>query len=181
MIIFERRRLIGLAGKKQVGKTTAQIYLMKSHGFLPMNFANPLKKGLAAMTGLSEDYFFNQDLKEKPIDFLDGITPRKLMQIVGTDCFRKMVGSDFWTRIMEHNIRNCSSGSICVGDIRFQEEADLIRSLGGTVVLINRDVPDQNDDEHESESLNVTVDHIIFNNGTLNDFKEKLEYIVERV
>lgn len=101
--------LIGLVAPKRSGKDTAANYLSTSYGFRKYNFADPLKKGIGEMFGLSYDQLDGEG-KEK-IDPYWGVTPRELFQKIGTELFQyelpkvidqfKDQGRNFWVRCFE--------------------------------------------------------------------------------
>ena len=78
--------LIGLVAPKRSGKDTAANYLCSAYGFKKYNFADPLKKGVSEIFGLTYDQL-NGDDKEK-IDPFWGVTPRELFQKIGTELFQ---------------------------------------------------------------------------------------------
>lgn len=101
--------LIGLVAPKRSGKDTAANYLCSAYGFKKYNFADPLKKGVSEIFGLTYDQL-NGDDKEK-IDPFWGVTPRELFQKIGTELFQyelpKIVeqfndyGRTFWVKCFE--------------------------------------------------------------------------------
>lgn len=78
--------LIGLVAPKRSGKDTAANYLCTSYGFKKYNFADPLKRGIAEIFGLSQSQL-NGDDKEV-VDPFWGVCPRELFQKVGTELFQ---------------------------------------------------------------------------------------------
>ena len=78
------QKLIGLAGPGLVGKSTTAETLTTFHGFEEKAFADPLKESLMALTGLDRKYFYDQEFKHEHVELI-GMTPRKLMQLYGTE------------------------------------------------------------------------------------------------
>lgn len=161
-------RLIGLTGKARSGKDTVA-------GFLPgcrISFAAPLKRGLKTMLRLDEEHV-NGSLKEVELDWL-GKSPRQLLQTLGTDWGRNLVHQDLWLLLAKRDIESMLALNIdvIVTDVRFDNEAELIRSLGGQVWHIVR--PDaQAVNAHASEAgVTWRIDDIsIYNNGTLEELQ----------
>lgn len=56
-------------------------------------------------------------------------TPRKILQLMGTEFFRQVINNDFWVSISPET-------NIIVPDVRFQNELDHIRKTGGIIVQI---------------------------------------------
>lgn len=142
-------QLIGLAGPALVGKSTMAEMLCREYGFEEKAFADPLKESLMALTGLGRKYFYDQNFKHKHHQLI-GMSPRKLMQLFGTEFVRNTIRKDFWVERMRHELSG-AVGSQVISDIRFNDEADLIRSQGGIVVILKREgIEDESG--HESES-----------------------------
>ena len=136
-------RLIGLAGRAGVGKDTAADFLCEVHGFVKIGLADPLRRGIEAMFGLSAESFAWRDLKERRIPWI-GKSPRQLLQTLGTEWGRDQIAPDIWLRVARRRIEEIAQmddqhvAGIVVSDIRFENEADWIRSLGGNVWHIRR-------------------------------------------
>ncbi|MBB5664707.1 hypothetical protein GGE68_002904 [Rhizobium leguminosarum] len=123
----------GVAGS---GKSTATRYLVERHGYTLVKFAGPLKDACRAM-GLSERHI-EGDLKEEPCDMLCGKTPRYLMQVLGTELGRNLIGDDFWIRLWRARVEQvfADAGRVVCDDCRFPNEAQAIRRLGGDIFKI---------------------------------------------
>ena len=173
--------LIGLTGAKGAGKDTAAAHLVRAHDFIQIALADPIRYGLWAMFGIPDAYFTEHELKETPIDWL-GVSPRYLMQTLGTEWGRNHVARDLWLRVasrrLERIVKNLHGKPvrIVVSDIRFDDEADWIRCNGGTVLHIRRPLVCPQNDAHLSEA-GVTIsnnDHIVLNTGTIYQLHAQL-------
>lgn len=76
-------KIIGIAAKKRSGKDTIAEYLIDKHGFERYSFADPLKKGAQEMFGFTDDQMWGES--KEVVDERWGITPRKMLQILGTE------------------------------------------------------------------------------------------------
>lgn len=129
--------LIGITGPAQSGKSTLagelrRLVEFRGQKYSEQPFAGPLKRML---TSIGVDV---SDLsKNVPVAFLDGrITPRIMMQTLGTEWGRSLL-PDMWLRVWKHEFDD-SAHTVCVPDVRFDNEAELIRSLGGIIIHIVR-------------------------------------------
>lgn len=109
--------------------------------------------------------------------FVDqSVTPRKLMQVLGTDVFRK-IDSDFWLKVAESNLIYMKK--VVFDDIRFKNEVELIQqTFDGGVVVYKIKNPNVKKDEnvHASEAgFDVEGQIVISNDGSLAEFKEKIK------
>lgn len=129
--------LIGIAGSAQSGKSTMagelrRLVEFRGQKYAEKPFAGPLKRMLASIGVDVSDLS-----KNVPVAFLDGrITPRVMMQTLGTEWGRSLL-PDLWLRVWRHELDE-GAHTVCVPDVRFDNEADLIRSLGGTIVHVRR-------------------------------------------
>lgn len=142
--------LIGLAGKKRSGKDTVA-RMLQAHGFVPSSFAAPLRSFVAGLLGATLEELDRE--KETPLAFLDGATPRQMMQTLGTEWGRAMVHPELWTRSWAQRYRSYidAGADLVVTDVRFENEAEIIWSAGGYVVELHRPGL-SSDDSHISEA-----------------------------
>lgn len=129
---MSRKIIIGFAGRAGAGKTTAAQHLVQHHGFERVRFAGPLKAMMRALGCTEEEV--DGARKEQPCDLLGGRTPRQAMQWLGTEWGRDMIAPDLWTRAWEYAAAGKSR--VVVDDVRFPNEVEAIRQLGGVVVQI---------------------------------------------
>lgn len=126
--------VVGLAGPGKVGKsTTAKNIVATFNIFHPSlkvgryAFAQPIYEVTAELTGISIDTLKNEIYKETswsaetaPVPCLIDWSPRKLLQIIGTECFRNNVNPDFWIQTALNKIKNLDIAII--EDARFTNE-----------------------------------------------------------
>jgi hypothetical protein len=148
-----KRLIIGFAGRKRSGKSTAAEHLEKL-GFIRMSFADPIRemvKFLLVAVGLefSVEWLMNAG-KETSVHPL-GRSTRYLMQTLGTEWGRELVNPRMWVLIAKARIEDLDSAvSVVFDDVRFEDEAAMIRELGGIVVHIDRPLGEV--DYHVSEA-----------------------------
>lgn len=171
-------RLIGLTGRAGVGKDTVADYLENNHGFTKMSFATPLKRALASMLGVSMAMFENRKWKETELPDL-GISPRRLMQFMGTQGGRAC-SPELWTRMAEREIvqNYLEDAFIVFADVRFDNEAEWIRKAGGKVVEIQRDVAAIASHQSEDGVRPDLVNYTLKNNQGIADIAWKVNGIV---
>ncbi|WP_374834639.1 deoxynucleotide monophosphate kinase family protein [Paenochrobactrum pullorum] len=162
-------RVIALTGLAGSGKSTASAYL-QSKGYRLTKFASPLKDMLRAI-GYSEAEIEGH-LKEAPR--ADGYTPRHAMQTLGTEWGRNCMGQNFWVNIWKER---ASSGLIVVDDCRFPNEADAVRSLGGTVIRLEGRGGIAG--RHVSEAMDFEPDCVISNDGSIAELYERLARLLQ--
>jgi hypothetical protein len=155
--------IVGIAGPKKSGKTTLANSLAETYGLNHLSFAAPIRLFVASILGVPLDEL--ERIKERPISWLDGITPRTIMQRCGTEFGRNMVHPEIWVRRVLR-LASLERGAV-ISDVRFQNEAQAIRRMGGVIIRVNRAGCDP-EDTHTSESPlpDSLVDFELTNNGT---------------
>jgi hypothetical protein len=163
-------QIIAFTGPISCGKSTAARYLTTNYNFIRHYFAKPLKEMLKLL-GLTEEHV-NGSLKEKPCWMLGGASPRYAMQTLGTEWGRNLIHGDLWAMAW----RNTRPGNrdIVVDDLRFPNELEILRSLGGIIVKVVRPGLAYSE-KHESEAHDLPYDFIITNDGTIEDLYRKIE------
>ena len=165
--------IIGLTGRKQSGKDTAAQALIEKD-FMQVAFAAPMKIMIATLLeyqGVPEEVIMEMlhgSLKEVPTVYLGGQTPRHALQTLGTEWGRNQMGKDFWAAIGV-NVAEGAPRAV-ITDVRFENEAALIRARGGEIWKIERpDRPTSDFDNHASEAEidTLVVDRVIVNSGTI--------------
>lgn len=165
-------KLIGFAGHQGSGKDTCSDILVERHGFVKFAFADALKKACQTLFALSNDQLWGNS--KNTVDERYGLSPRQMMQKLGTDFVRQMIRESFWIDKFAAWYKD-TDGNVVVSDVRFQDEVDIIRELGGKVFLIKR-MSVQKSDFHCSENSELLdVDGVINNNGSLNSLSRELE------
>lgn len=195
--------LIGLAGAKHSGKNTCAEFIREYFGgdfdVREWSFAEDLKKSAAASLGIYENGVdFCNELKEcgdihvyfnNNVHFV--ITGREFLQLYGTEAHRDVFGQSFWVENLLTKIQNNEDGGFgyhggdyphfdLITDVRFPNEAQAIKSMGGKIIQIVRE-SEADGDAHASEKPldRELVDRVIGNNSTLGALKETIIFAVE--
>lgn len=173
--------LIGLCGPAGAGKNTVASVL----GWRQVAFADPLYRMISAMTGLPVERLQDRSLKERPIEWV-GKSPRQLLQTLGTEWGRGLVSDDVWVKATMHEIQPWLSAgeNVAITDVRFNNEAEAIRAVGGRIIRVARGVFLAGDAaSHVSEAgiSPLLVDAEIDNSGSLDDLRDAVVATILRV
>lgn len=207
--------IIGISGRKQSGKSTIGNIIndLTNNKFKIIQFANPIKQFITEILGctreqLENDKFKNTELDEEWTNSYDAVyytnlkyetlTPRKLMQLIGTDMGR-VIHPNIWinatmreykcTRLDTHSIPgSCIFPNWIITDVRFENEIKAIENRGGFIIRVNRrlGLPDEEmarriqDSLHPSETSldNHTFKYTITNNGTIEELINNVKEIL---
>lgn len=145
--------IIGLCGNAGTGKDTAVQYMLDEGTVdslgkptYKMAFADPIRE-IAAIFGFTKEQMSDRTLKETDDPFW-GFSPRTFMQKVGTEMFRNNLREDIWIQLLIRRIQEkiawnekngFHKGIYFITDVRFPNEAQAIKDLGGYIVKIHRD------------------------------------------
>src|SRR5262245_32458617 len=137
--------LISFSGKKQSGKSTLTKYLQTQYRFQELSWAEPLKEIIGRkLLGLTFEQVYGSSRDKETVDPFWGKSPRELLQLIGTECFRKQIDPDFWVKIGEkkiHQIRRDEfpqEAKLVFSDTRFPNEVMAIERLMGINIRVIR-------------------------------------------
>ena len=195
--------IIGICGLIGSGKGTVGDILVEQ-GYKKVSFADKLKDGVATIFGwnramLEGDTDESRTWREQPDEFWSNetkmeVTPRLVLQLFGTDCLRNGFYDGVWVSLLKKYILD-NPGDYVIPDVRFRNEQNMIRELGGKVWQVKRGKdpvwfqraihdnanPDTSNlmngfDIHESEykwiDVNTRFDSILHNEGTIEELKD---------
>tara|TARA_Y100000034_G_C6900945_1_gene416700 strand:+ start:2856 stop:3431 length:576 start_codon:yes stop_codon:yes gene_type:complete len=165
--------LIGLTGVKQSGKDTVAEILIRHQGFLRFAFADKVKDVARDLWDLTETQVHGDGPDKELCDPRWGVSPRHLMQILGTEVARN-AHVDTWIRWLHRNhLRDrLAEGSDCViTDCRFPNEANYVRGNSGIIVKVIRPDKEESGDSHASETgvKSIIADYSIVNRVDLEN------------
>lgn len=167
-------KLIGVCGDIGAGKSTVANILKHEHGFAQVSLAYPLKKLAIEIFGLESRHVFGtQTEKDEPIPHVRGAdgeprTARYILEYLGTEAFRT-VDPDVWAKLARRRIVELINPSlermeanteakprhaprrVVVPDVRFPNEFERLRELGGVVWKVVRVGFDSPRTGHESD------------------------------
>ncbi len=166
--------LIGITGRARAGKDTFAGALT-AKGYKRLAFGDAIKQIASIVSGEPERYYHDDHLKESYCPAL-GMTRRKAMQMIGTELFREQFGPDVWVNCVISKWAAEPHIPTVVTDVRYANEAEAIRSLGGTVIEVRR--PDNGGLQgaagaHSSESglPPDLIDQTFINDGTVQNLQ----------
>jgi hypothetical protein len=162
--------IVGLAGKKRSGKSSAAKALADA-GFEVQSFAWILRIMIHHFLGhlgmTQQEILCAEENKEAIIAPL-GVSLRYLLQTLGTEWGRELIHPDIWVMLARYKLNSLPNRKVVFDDVRFENEAQLIREMGGLVIHIIRDEAFLLDN-HASENgiLKMPGDVIVFNDSDL--------------
>ncbi len=176
------KTIIGFTGPKQSGKSTAADYLV-GKDFKKLSFAKPIKDVVWYLLqgfNLKQDYIEQLMTTHKEVIIPElGVSVRTLMQTLGTDWGRDTIHTDIWTMWMSKRLVTETADYLVFEDVRFENEADLIRSVGGLIIHIKRGSLISLDDHASEAGINPHADdEFILNDSTEAHFLAQVDAAV---
>lgn len=186
--------IIGLSGFAQSGKDTAGKYLCDKYGYMRVSFADAVRDGLYALNPL----ICITPEESKEFDGMMGILRlelmvnrfgyeqakkckevRQLLQRYGTEAGREIHGNQCWTNI---GLRKAAKyPKVVFTDVRFENEVEAVKSIGGTVIRIKRNgVGAVNGHISDKPLPGHLIDIELDNSGTLLDLHENLDNLLQK-
>lgn len=178
--------IIALAHKKRVGKDTAATILTRYFRQNTVNkvidrvaLADQLKQvcyKLYGWAGLQEGIAYETGLdKEEKLPLL-GLSPREIWIHFGMSV--RELYPDTWCQLV---FEEYNSDVLIISDCRFKNEIDIIKSKGGIIVKIERDIDSASDIADEGLDGFNDWDHVIDNNGSLKEFRDQVIALGEQL
>ena len=124
----------------------------------------------------------HQDIQDRPGQ--TAVTVRRILQWWGTE-YRRSQDPDYWTKAWGHKVSKLDLNKtlVLVDDVRFMNELNVIREFGGLIVKIERPGFDGANNHSSETSLDEyrQWDGIIVNDGTLDQFGQKVEALTREI
>jgi ABC-type oligopeptide transport system ATPase subunit len=180
--------IIGLAGKKNSGKTTTGMAIqglsdkysvdgitciiqeafegeqisLDHEKWKIKSFAHKVKEVASILTGYPVKKFEDRKFKNSHLDLWQ-MTGRELLQKIGTDALRNGLDDQVWIKALFSDYKD---DNWIITDVRFPNEAIAIQERGGIVVLLLRNIDSNDRHPSEREVENISPDYIIDNRNT---------------
>jgi len=197
-----KKTIVGLVGFIGSGKGTVSSYLKDTYNFQNLSFAKTLKDAVANIFhwprnllegDTSESRQWREEIDIWWANRLDipHLTPRWVLQNLGTNVIRKEFHDDMWIASLERSLLDLE-GNYVISDLRFPNEIKMLKNQNSKIWWIQRgDLPvwyntayyDKNQMSlkfptvHESEYawINQARYTVIINNGTLEDLHAQVD------
>lgn len=190
--------ILGICGLIGCGKGTVADILVEQYDYKKISFADKLKDGVSTVFGwdrqmLEGDTKESREWRESTDEFWTKeagkeITPRLVLQLFGTDCMRNGFFDGIWVSLVKQEIQQNPQNNYVIPDVRFGNEAGMIKELGGDIWRVRRgpdpvwfrmyqDIGIEPEGVHASEWkwANISFDKIIDNHGTFEQLKNQVQ------
>ena len=186
--------IIGLVGRAGAGKDTVASILAESQGHIRIAFADALRQEIAHSFKIDmrvmddryekerispyiriarcDDQKFIERMQELGHDIYKFRSPREILRWWGTEYRRQICAESYWLDRMEDTIDSLmrtGTRKIVITDVRFINEAELVKAHYGQIWRIRRSSADLINPDHISESEQDLIEahQTISNNGSL--------------
>ena len=172
-----------------------QYWLEEQSGWEIKKWAGKLKTIASMLTGIPVEKFEDQQFKKTDLGPEWDMTVRDFLQKLGTDAVRDGLHTNAWVNALmadytptqvqwsDGPIGGYKDGPIpnwIITDTRFPNEAEAIRKKDGIMIRVERPgVKPINNHPSETGLDDYTFDHVINNNGSLEDLLLKVKSILQ--
>lgn len=169
--------IIGLYSQAPGSGKTAVASVLREQGYGIVPFAGTLKSMVVPMLvnlGYEQEQAWEMVLQDKAAMVPEiGVTVRHMLQTLGTEYGRQCLHPDVWLTCWKKQVEGLEKA--VADDVRFRNEAQLIRQLGGKIWLVQRQgVQAATDHASEGGLDGFMFDDVIYNGGTLNDLRSSV-------
>lgn len=152
----------------------------KENTYVDFNTLNLHHKKDLKKTQILSDSKFNRQVKEMTVDtHTYMLSVRQLLQYFGTNICRYYFGDELWCL---STLKFSNTHDLILSDLRFKTEAELVQKLGGKIIYIDRPGCEIGQHQSEKEAFELystgRCDHVIHNNGTLEDLFNKCKELI---
>jgi hypothetical protein len=173
--------VIGLHGAKGSGKDHFYKIVKKAfplHDVRKIAYADPIKNEVAHIFNLEGEDQYDLFKRNDVTFLLPGYTPKRVQgrQVVREiGMLMRRYDEDQFTNFVEEQITSSPGAIWCITDLRFDNELESIQTkLGGIVIKIKRSGFQYDGHVTETELPDDVCDSIIYNDGTLKQYEEKV-------
>lgn len=187
--------IIGLNGRLKSGKDTTFKVIKE---FVPeaerISFADKLKDSAAAVLGIDRDTL--EELKNRedflytlrgfqddvPVDLLSRVpnfNVRVFLQRYGTEGHRDIFDDNFWVNMALPLDLDHEGKLFVVTDMRFPNEAQRVKDLGGYTIKVVRDTITGHANHPSEQNIDSMIDYFIDNTGSLDDLRVRTKHMIE--
>lgn len=141
-------KIVGILGFKGSGKDTAANALIED-GYVKFAYADTVKDVLSHVFVwprhlLEGDTAESREWREQVDPWwsarlnIPNFTPRMALTTIGTDVMRNHFNDQIWIANVEKKIESLGYDKIVITDCRFENEVNLIKNYGGTLVRVRK-------------------------------------------
>jgi hypothetical protein len=138
--------IIGLVGFIGSGKGTVANILATEYGFKKLSFADALKDAVSVVFHWPRELLEGETdesraFREQPDEFWSkrfgySVTPRYMLQLMGTEAGRGVFNENIWIYSIERQIQQ--DKNYVISDVRFPNEASFVSDNHGFTVRVQR-------------------------------------------
>ena len=138
-------KIVGILGFAGSGKDTVGA-MFREAGYEKASFAASVKDATSSIFGwkrelLEGDTDESRKFREEVDPFWTKhlgyeVTPRKMLQLLGTEACRNVLGANIWVYSMLRNMD--PNKKYVITDVRFPNEIKMIQDAGGTLIRVRR-------------------------------------------
>ena len=187
--------IIAICGLQGSGKDTLGSFFIKNYGFVKLSFAGILKDIVSILFDWDRELLEgstkeSREWRESVDNWwgeklnIPNLTPRWVLQNIGTNVFREHFHPDIWVSAVERKLSKYEN--VIITDCRFQNEYDMLKSNNAYIIKIVRgfepkwfleyqlnSIEPKNIHKSEYSWANFNFDSLVLNDGSLKDLEHQ--------
>lgn len=190
--------IIALTAPKGSGKDLTADYIVEKYNYEKMAYADHLKDILKLIFDFSEKELYGTQEDKEKINNEWGVSSRQTALALGDFMrydlpnkfpkYKEKMEANYFVYMLMKKISNTSK-NVVISDVRFNNEIVELRkkfperTVKCIRILRNTDGFNEETDKHHSENPNNIdkdqIDHVIENNGTIEELYQKIDQILK--
>ncbi len=187
--------IIAITGHKGHGKDTIGDVLVREFGFVKYSIAGPLKKAAQEIFSFTDEQVFGDYNIKDQIDPRFGVSPRKILQVIGTELFQydiynhlpelieKIPPRKIWILRFKWWYEHTDWLNVVITDLRFPHEAEVIKELGGIIIKVYRPALNLGKDIHPSEKEidDIEFDYLLVSVEDIDAYRDQARKLFNEI
>ena len=189
---YNKTSNVAFLGFARAGKDTAAEVAVEEFGYERFAFADKLRECLYVLNPVVGVTHIESTGSDEPVllqevidlygwdnykETIYGDEIRRLLQRFGTEVGRELLSDTIWVDEVDKH-----SGPLAITDCRFDNEYDKLDCRNTIFIRINRaGITAVNAHKSENDFSDREVDYVVDNDGTVDEFKDKIRNILRTV
>jgi hypothetical protein len=187
-----RPRVIGICGYATAGKDSVAAHLARRYGYKHVSFADRIREFAAFVDPIvgvrcgfvpSSDSLlvrYNEALSEHGYAEAKRRYPRLRQFLVSLgEGARRFIAPDVWLDAVLPP--GYIGPDVVVSDVRYPNEGKRVKQLGGVTIRVDRPGVGPANEHEAQHTLEIEVDAVIVNDGTLDELYAKADAVAKRL
>jgi len=146
-----------------------------------IRFADKIKLMVSSLLSVPLIKLEDREFKETSLgEKWNNLTPRVILQLLGTECGRNIIHPDIWVNSTLSHIKN--NEDYIIPDLRFKNEYNALKKLNSYMIkVIKYDIIDNNHNSENDINDITEWDAIVINSGSMQELIDQIRVIYQQI